>query len=773
MTARDLPLRYLEEITDGFSDSRKVGSGGYGEVYKGVERAGTEIAVKKLYHMSGIDDTQFRNEFNNLMKIQHPNIVRLIGYCYQVHKTHIERKGEFVFSSIIYRVLCFEYLQNGSLDKHLCEESHGLDWCTRYKIIKGTCEGLYYLHERLKESIYHLDLKPANILLDKNMDPKIADFGLSRLFGGTQTHTTRNCKGTEYYMPPEYIQRRQISNKYDIFSLGVIILQIIAGPLGYSKCDDMPPQQFIELVCKKWRDRMEATSNYASTEEDCQRLKRCIEIALRCVEVERKNRPSMRDIIRELKQIDETSSSMSSWNKVRIAKIGQWGGIGGNYRDIEVAPCRLGSLMIGCGEVIYSIAFSYYDYNGQQHKVGPWGGDGPDKGVNHTIQFSLSEYLTGISGTIASSPYGVIITSLTLVTNTRTYGPYGQVGGTPFQIPIQIKGSIVGFFGRVGWYVDAFGIYVNPNQDATHEDEAAVVKIGPWGANEGEAHDIDVLPCRLESVAICSSDYVESFGFSYSDRSGHQHTAGPWGRPGGNTHTVQLGSSEFLIGFSGTTGPSSTLAKDVVTSLTLITNARSYGPFGQVEGSPFQVPMRNNASIIGFFGRGDLYVNAIGVYINPEQEKIEQEAGITKIGPWGGNGGNAQDIDITMQPQRLESITISCGAVVDSLAFTYADKNGHKHAAGPWGGNGGRIHKIELGPSEFVTKVYGTIGPFGKFSSVITSIHFTTNADRYGPFGQGTGTRFEAPMHSDGSIVGFFGRTSSYVDAIGFYVVPV
>nr|ABA94721.1 Jacalin-like lectin domain containing protein [Oryza sativa Japonica Group] len=734
MTARDLPLRYLEEITDGFSDSRKVGSGGYGEVYKGVERAGTEIAVKKLYHMSGIDDTQFRNEFNNLMKIQHPNIVRmealtsiyvLVGLLGCVHPVGC-------------RGLVLPILQK--------QESHGLDWCTRYKIIKGTCEGLYYLHERLKESIYHLDLKPANILLDKNMDPKIADFGLSRLFGGTQTHTTRNCKGTEL---------------------------IIAGPLGYSKCDDMPPQQFIELVCKKWRDRMEATSNYASTEEDCQRLKRCIEIALRCVEVERKNRPSMRDIIRELKQIDETSSSMSSWNKVRIAKIGQWGGIGGNYRDIEVAPCRLGSLMIGCGEVIYSIAFSYYDYNGQQHKVGPWGGDGPDKGVNHTIQFSLSEYLTGISGTIASSPYGVIITSLTLVTNTRTYGPYGQVGGTPFQIPIQIKGSIVGFFGRVGWYVDAFGIYVNPNQDATHEDEAAVVKIGPWGANEGEAHDIDVLPCRLESVAICSSDYVESFGFSYSDRSGHQHTAGPWGRPGGNTHTVQLGSSEFLIGFSGTTGPSSTLAKDVVTSLTLITNARSYGPFGQVEGSPFQVPMRNNASIIGFFGRGDLYVNAIGVYINPEQEKIEQEAGITKIGPWGGNGGNAQDIDITMQPQRLESITISCGAVVDSLAFTYADKNGHKHAAGPWGGNGGRIHKIELGPSEFVTKVYGTIGPFGKFSSVITSIHFTTNADRYGPFGQGTGTRFEAPMHSDGSIVGFFGRTSSYVDAIGFYVVPV
>lgn len=98
-----------------------------------MERAGTEIAVKKLYHMSGIDDTQFRNEFNNLMKIQHPNIVRLIGYCYQVHKTHIERKGEFVFSSIIYRVLCFEYLQNGSLDKHLCGTLH-FDYRKNYMI---------------------------------------------------------------------------------------------------------------------------------------------------------------------------------------------------------------------------------------------------------------------------------------------------------------------------------------------------------------------------------------------------------------------------------------------------------------------------------------------------------------------------------------------------------------------------------------------------------------------------------------------------------------
>ncbi|KAG8090156.1 hypothetical protein GUJ93_ZPchr0011g28075 [Zizania palustris] len=246
MTATNLSFIYLDNITNGFSEDRKIGSGGYGEVYKGVDNTGQTIAVKKLYYMPGIDDTQFRNEFNNLMRVQHPNIVRFIGYCYEVHNGHFEHNGEYIFGQNIYRVLCFEYLQNGSLDDCLSDESCGIDWYTRYKIIKGICEGLYYLHG---QSMYHLDLKPANILLDANMVPKIADFGLSRLFGGSQTHTSRNCIGTECYMPPEYIKKRQISNKYDIFSLGVIIIQIIAGPDGFSKYGDTSSQEkFIELV---------------------------------------------------------------------------------------------------------------------------------------------------------------------------------------------------------------------------------------------------------------------------------------------------------------------------------------------------------------------------------------------------------------------------------------------------------------------------------------------------------------------------------------------
>ncbi|VAI53338.1 unnamed protein product [Triticum turgidum subsp. durum] len=172
------------------------------------------------------------------MRAQHPNVTRLVGYCYHLGHQCIKQKGEYVFAHVEERVLCFEYLQGGSLDNHisgmmlLCldhivlhvkenyplsyafltylliyifvidcmftytDESCGLDWPTRFKIVKGVCEGLNYLHNGCKDPIYHLDLKPANVLLDKNMFPKIGDFGLSRLFPLSQTYITSKIIGT-------------------------------------------------------------------------------------------------------------------------------------------------------------------------------------------------------------------------------------------------------------------------------------------------------------------------------------------------------------------------------------------------------------------------------------------------------------------------------------------------------------------------------------------------------------------------------------------------
>ncbi|XP_044434211.1 cysteine-rich receptor-like protein kinase 28 isoform X1 [Triticum aestivum] len=304
-TTREFTLELLRQITDNFSEKHEIGRGGFGIVYKGVLDDGEEIAIKKLHCVPGLDDTQFRNEFNNLMTAQHPNITRLIGYCYYLGHQRIKYNDEYVFAHVVEKCLCFEYLKSGSLDKHISDESCGLDWHTRFKIIKGVSEGLNYLHNGCKDSIYHLDLKPGNILLDKNMVPKIGDFGLSRLFQSEKTHITSKFVGTVGYMPPEYINRGAITTKFDIFSLGVIIVRIVAGHEGYSRCEQMSPQEFIEHVHENWRKRLQETMSSYTSEQ----VKTCIEIALRCVEFDREKRPTIADIVDELNKIEDAGSS--------------------------------------------------------------------------------------------------------------------------------------------------------------------------------------------------------------------------------------------------------------------------------------------------------------------------------------------------------------------------------------------------------------------------------------------------------------------------------
>jgi len=247
---RDLSFHLLEEITNGFSESRKLSSGAFGKVYKGVHKDGEKVAVKVLYDMPRLEDNeeQFQKEFNNLVSLQHKNIVRLVGYCNEIQKKYMEYNGRHIFAETMRRALCFEYMDNGSLDKYIFDESSGHDWPTRYAIIKGICMGLKYLHEELEFPIYHLDLKPENILLDYNMVPKIADFGLSRLFEGEQTQVTNSSIGTRGYIPPEYIDAAIISIKFDIFSLGVVIIKIMTGPEGYFRSAEMTSDEFTERV---------------------------------------------------------------------------------------------------------------------------------------------------------------------------------------------------------------------------------------------------------------------------------------------------------------------------------------------------------------------------------------------------------------------------------------------------------------------------------------------------------------------------------------------
>ncbi|KAF8652091.1 hypothetical protein HU200_063037 [Digitaria exilis] len=303
---RNLPLEYLRNITDNFSDDRLLGEGGFGTVYKGVLKNGETIAVKKLNSsIPGVKDKHFENEAYHLMRLKHPNVVLLIGWCSETENIYVHHNGKYICAEKSERLLCLEYMP-GCLRGYLADEASGLCWDARYKIIEGICYGLHYLHEEWQPNapIIHMDLKPANILLDSNMVPKIADFGLSRLFSEEKTWTcTTSRDGTLGYMAPEYINRGLITTKSDIFSLGVIIIEIVSGHRDYPDEETgISSQEFIELVTKNWRNRLKKTLDYTYTTLEIyyQQIRRCIQIGLVCLKFDRSKRPTTSQIINML-----------------------------------------------------------------------------------------------------------------------------------------------------------------------------------------------------------------------------------------------------------------------------------------------------------------------------------------------------------------------------------------------------------------------------------------------------------------------------------------
>lgn len=298
-----IPYKLIKQITNDFNEERIIGSGGFGTVYKGVYEDGREIAVKVLHNISGVDDKEFHKEFDNLRGLKHPNIVELVGFCHEWEKEVAVFEGKQVTAERLCMALCFEYVDKGSLNKLISDENTGFNWHTRYKIIKGICVGLQYLREG-EHPIMHFDLKPDNILLDENMSPKIADFGLSKLFGEENTKKTMSSAGTCGYWPPEYIKHQIISREFDIFSLGVIIVKIMNGHESYNSIVEMPKRKSAKLVHESWRKRLRGTLSHTSLEVYCNQVKRCIEIALDCLISNRKERPTIQDIVSSLNETE-------------------------------------------------------------------------------------------------------------------------------------------------------------------------------------------------------------------------------------------------------------------------------------------------------------------------------------------------------------------------------------------------------------------------------------------------------------------------------------
>ncbi|KAM3383007.1 G-type lectin S-receptor-like serine/threonine-protein kinase [Capsicum galapagoense] len=279
-------LESLEIATDNFSPGNKLGEGGFGPVYKGKLPDGQEVAIKRLSTSSGQGLLEFKNEILLIAKLQHNNLVRLLGYCTQREEL----------------ILVYEYMHNKSLDFFLFDgnKKELLNWHTRLRIIEGVAQGLLYLHKYSRLKVIHRDLKSGNILLDVDMNPKISDFGMARIFGKQESEAnTKRIVGTRGYMAPEYALRGIVSAKADVFSFGVLLLEIVSGKKNNSCYDSEHPLNLIGLAWELWREERALELIDATLIESCSRdeVMRCIHVGLLCVQDYAKDRPSMSNVV--------------------------------------------------------------------------------------------------------------------------------------------------------------------------------------------------------------------------------------------------------------------------------------------------------------------------------------------------------------------------------------------------------------------------------------------------------------------------------------------
>ncbi|KAF8031498.1 hypothetical protein BT93_D0651 [Corymbia citriodora subsp. variegata] len=286
----------IEAATNYFSNHNKLGEGGFGPVYRGTLPCGKKIAAKRLSQTSKQGMQEFKNEVELVAKLQHRNLVRLLGFATEREET----------------ILIYEYVPNGSLDQLLFDPQQNaqLDWSARHKIMARVARGLLYLHEDSRLRIIHRDLKAGNILLDDNMNPKISDFGVVRIFCAEQTQgTTNRIVGTFGYMSPEYIMYGQFSVKSDVFSFGVLMLEIITGKKNqYSYVSDHQAG-LLGYVWEHWRlgALAQIVDPTLSEPYPANEVIKCTQIGLLCVQNDDEARPAIDTVLLMLSSADSVS----------------------------------------------------------------------------------------------------------------------------------------------------------------------------------------------------------------------------------------------------------------------------------------------------------------------------------------------------------------------------------------------------------------------------------------------------------------------------------
>ena len=281
--------RDLQNVTKNFSE--KLGGGGFGSVFKGILPDSTVIAVKKLESISQ-GEKQFRTEVSTIGTIQHVNLVRLRGFCSEGTK----------------KLLVYDYMPNGSLDSHLFHEKNSgvLDWKTRYQIALGTARGLVYLHEKCRDCIIHCDIKPENILLDAELCPKVADFGLAKLVGREFSRVLTTMRGTRGYLAPEWISGVAITAKADVYSYGMMLFEFVSGRRNSEPSADGKIRFFptwAASLITQGGDVLSLLDPRLEGNADVEEVTRICRLACWCIQDEETHRPPMGQVVQILEGV--------------------------------------------------------------------------------------------------------------------------------------------------------------------------------------------------------------------------------------------------------------------------------------------------------------------------------------------------------------------------------------------------------------------------------------------------------------------------------------
>lgn len=289
--SRIFTYQEMYHITDGFSPRNLLGEGGFGSVYRGRLPEGKEVAVKQLRDGSGQGEREFQAEVEIISRVHHRHLVSLVGYCISNSQ----------------RLLVYDFVSNDTLHYHL--HGHGrpvLDWTVRVKVAAGAARGIAYLHEDCHPRIIHRDIKSSNILLDNNFDALVADFGLARLALDAVTHVTTRVMGTFGYMAPEYASSGKLTEKSDVFSFGVVLLELMTGRKPVDASRPLGDESLVEWARPLLSRALESGNLEELVDPRLEKnfneveMFRMIESAAACIQHSSSKRPRMSQVVRVL-----------------------------------------------------------------------------------------------------------------------------------------------------------------------------------------------------------------------------------------------------------------------------------------------------------------------------------------------------------------------------------------------------------------------------------------------------------------------------------------